>query len=360
MYARKYSLRLGVISPEQFQAALDRFHLGKFLHAELIPFGLSQRNIRLVSTTGSYVFRGNPHYEHQFPTEHFFAQQLHEKTRVPVPWPYLFDLTSDIFGWSYAIMPLMPGLQLADPEVQQQLSHEDRCGIARAMGENLARMQQATWPFAGQYDPLTKTIRPFAVPYGSWVIEHIRDKLALSHSYNARTTLADIAWVEELITYAQHALNLPFEPCFVMQDYKENNAVAQYVEGVWNISGIFDFTHVHFGDGEADLAQSIALYLDKDRRLAHEFILGYKKHRPLRPGFAQRFLIYMLDNRLSAWEFLQKIGKVEWEERLTLREWVDHYVSSSTLSLFDTLPHLAEAMPTSPLTRQESLEQTSR
>lgn len=34
MYAREYSLRLGVISPEQFQAALDRFELGTLIKKE--------------------------------------------------------------------------------------------------------------------------------------------------------------------------------------------------------------------------------------------------------------------------------------------------------------------------------------
>jgi hypothetical protein len=42
------------------------------------------------------------------------------------------------------------------------------------------------------------------------------------------------------------------------------------MQGTWRISGIFDFTHVHVGDGEGDRVQSIALYLDKDPRLMND------------------------------------------------------------------------------------------
>src|ERR1051326_4552840 len=141
-HAHEYSQLLGTISTDQFQAALDRFSLGKFLHAEPIPFGLSKRNIFLTSTTGQYILRGSPHHPDQFYCEQFFAQGLHELTRVPAPWPYLVDPTTGIFGWSYAIMPRMPGLQLADPAVKRYLPEKERRGIARALGENLAHMQK--------------------------------------------------------------------------------------------------------------------------------------------------------------------------------------------------------------------------
>jgi len=88
-------------------------------------------------TTGEYVLRGDPHFWWQFPTEQFFARQLHERTSVPVPWPYLIDPTPNIFGWSYVIMPRLFGLQLADPQVRAQLNLADKRKIAHALGENL-------------------------------------------------------------------------------------------------------------------------------------------------------------------------------------------------------------------------------
>lgn len=120
MREKQYSQRLGMISDTQFQAALDRFHLGRFIQAEAISFGNFGHNVFVSSTTGEYVLRGNPHFWWQFPTEQFFTRQLHERTHVPVPWPFLIDPTPDIFGWSFVLMPRMSGLQLADPQIKEQ------------------------------------------------------------------------------------------------------------------------------------------------------------------------------------------------------------------------------------------------
>ena len=157
MTIRMYGARLGQISDEQFQMALDRFQLGTFLRAEPVPYGLWGQNIFISSTQGEYVLRGTPHFWWQFPTEQFFAQHLHERTQVPVPWPYQIDYAEDIFGWSYVLMPRMQGLQLASAEVRSQLSAKDKRAIARTLGENLARMQDLTWPIAGRYDAETCT-----------------------------------------------------------------------------------------------------------------------------------------------------------------------------------------------------------
>ncbi len=171
MAEKMYSQRLGILSDAQFQAALDHFQLGHFISAEPIPFGSFGQNVFVSSTTGEYVFRGRPHFWWQFPTEQFFTRQLHERTSVPVPWPYLIDSTSDIFGWSFVLMPRMAGLQLADPEIKKQLGTADKRGIAQALGENLTRMQDATWPLAGRYNAATDTVEPFKVAYElAWLV----------------------------------------------------------------------------------------------------------------------------------------------------------------------------------------------
>ncbi len=162
---RMYSQPLGVISDEQFQAALDRFNLGRFIQAEPILFGNFGQNVFVTSTTGEYVLRGQPHFWWQFPTEQFYTRQLLEHTSVPVPWPYLIDPTTVIFGWSFVLMPRMPGLQLADPQVKEQLKPAERRGIARALGENLARMHEVTWPFSGRYNAISQIVEPFDLAY---------------------------------------------------------------------------------------------------------------------------------------------------------------------------------------------------
>lgn len=98
MTERTYSQYLGMIDDNQFQAALDRFQLGTFVKAEPIPFGLFGQNVFVTSSQGEYVLRGQPHFWWQFSTEQFYVRLLHERTQVPVPWPYLIDPEPDIFG----------------------------------------------------------------------------------------------------------------------------------------------------------------------------------------------------------------------------------------------------------------------
>ncbi len=360
MTEKEYSHRLGGIADTQFQAALDRFHLDRFLKAEAIPFGNFGQNVFVSSTTGEYVLRGQPHFWWQFPTEQFFTQQLHERTHVPVPWPYLIDSSTDIFGWSFVIMPRMPGLQLADPQVKEQLGLADRRGIAQALGENLARMQEVTWPIAGRYNAATKAVKPFElahelawpspieadsqlasmkptfIPYREGVKARLRHHLIRAQECNATaTTSEDISWVEGLIVNAQDAFDETFEPCFVMEDYKEGNLVVTQQDEHWQVSGVFDLMEAHFGDGEADLSRPIAEYLNEDPQLAGTFFAAYRKHKLLRPGFSQRFPIYMLLDRAILWEFFQRQGWRWWPEQWTFRDWASQYISPPII--FDQL-----------------------
>jgi hygromycin-B 7''-O-kinase len=146
---------------------------------------------------------------------------------------------------SYAIMPRMPGLQLADDNAREKsLLKEERHAIARAMGKNLALMQEVTWAFSGQYDAERETIRPFDSSYANWITQRILCLLARSREHSDRTTADDSRWVEGLLGEAQEALNEPFQPCFVMHDYKEANVVVEYKDRQWRVSGVFDFLHL--------------------------------------------------------------------------------------------------------------------
>ena len=326
MVTRKYSERLGVLSDTQLQAALDRLQLGRLVRAEPISAGNFGQNLFLASTTGEYVLRGAPFYPHQFPQERFFTQQIHEQTRAPVPWPYLRDPSDAIFGWSYVIMPRMPGLQLSDRDVRAGLSAADKHAIARAMGETLAELHRLTWATTGAYDLASDTIQPFETDYAGWAISLIRECVEAAIPLSDRTTDADVAWIESVIARNRTSLDVPFRPCFVNMDYKEDNVVVQRVDGRWRVSGVFDYMDAHFGDGELDLARCVAVYSEADVALAREFVRAYVRRRPLRPGFAGRFQVYMLVERLLCWQFGQRHG-IWWEPSLTLREWVEPYVS---------------------------------
>lgn len=325
----EYSARLGRIAPAQFQAALDHFGLGRFVRADPIRFGNFGQVLFLTSTTGEYVLRGAPHFPWQFPEERFFARLLRERTRAPVPWPYLLDESPEIFGWSYAIMPKLPGLQLEDAAVVAGLTPDDRRGIARALGETLREMQRLTWPVAGAYDLQTDGVKSLAESHADRVVAHIRRNLARARGHTPQlTTPADARWVEELIARGYGALHEPFTPCAVMTDYKDQNVVLERAGGGWRVSGIFDLAGIYFGDGEAALSRQVARYLEREPALAGEFVRAYLAGEPPRPGFAERFPVYLLDERLAIWEWAQRERLAWWDAALTLRAWLEPFTSA--------------------------------
>ena len=69
MKTQWYSPRLGALSEQQFQAALDRFALGRLISAERVRFGNMGQQVFLTSTQGTFVLRGAPFDATQFPCE---------------------------------------------------------------------------------------------------------------------------------------------------------------------------------------------------------------------------------------------------------------------------------------------------
>ena len=329
MAAKEYSRRLGSIDDEQFRSALDRLGLGDFVRAEPVAGGLFGQNVFVASTTGEYVLRGAPHYDWQLPAEQFFARLLRERTLAPVPWPYLLDRGDDIFGWSYAVMPRMPGLRPSDRAATEGLTIAERLEMARAMGENLALLHALSWPHPGRYDLATETIVSFEESWAEWVVAEARRWLALARRHSAVTTDADAGWVEELLLSSCDALGEPFEPRFVMHDYGEHNVTFEQTDRLWSVRGVFDLMEAFFGDREMDLSRQTASYLEEDPALARTFLRTYLEILPARPGFKERFSTYMLLDRLVVWEYAQRPQNEPWWPReLTLREWAEPYTAS--------------------------------
>jgi hygromycin-B 7''-O-kinase len=328
MTAREYSKRLGLISDAQFQAALQRFGLGDFVVAEAIPFGLFGQNLFLTSTQGEFVLRGTSHYDWQFPAEHFFAELLHNKTNVPVPYPYLFEPSPEIFGWSYILMPCMAGIQLADAKVAAALPQADRQAISRALAQTLIEAQTLTWDYAGRYDLKSNTIAPLGEDYRQWVLGRIRALLAQAQGLNDNTPESDAKWVKRLIAANSEGMDAPYQPCVVFEDYKEPNTVAEKTEMGWRISGLFDLMTTHFGDGEADLARLVGSYLREQPNLANTFVDEYLRNKPVAKGFAQRQRLYMLYDSLLIWAFWQgHTGGFPEDKTLTLERWAAPFIN---------------------------------
>lgn len=307
---------------------MARFSLGDFLGAAPITGGLFGQNVFVTSTMGDYVLRGTPHYPWQFPKEQFGAALLHAHTEVPVAHPYLYDPTTDIFGWPYLLMPRLQG---ANP-LAADLTATQRLAIAQVLGRNLAALHGLAWPFAGEYDLATQTIQPFPGGFTHWIAADIHSWLDQARSHGPATTPEDAAWIEDVIAAAESALAVDFQPCFVMNDYNPGNLLVTQVHGTWQVSGLFDLMEYYFGDGEADLMRLTAIYLDKDpehgAQLAQAFGTAYLTCRPPRPGFAERFALYMLRDRLIVWEYGTRPTVGWFATGLSFRDYATSYTAA--------------------------------
>ncbi len=328
----KYSERLGEIKDEQFQKALDRFNLGKFIKAESIPYGNFGQNLFLTSSKGEFVLRGKSHYSWQFKSEKFFAHLIHSKTSVLIPWPYLLDEKTDIFGWSYVIMPKLKGVHLADEKFRNSLDPKIRIQICKSVAQNLAEIHKIKWKFAGSYDEKPGTISPLATSFGESIVKRILDHLKKAQSYNNYTTQEDVEWVEQILSENKEALTEEFTPTIVFQDYREGNMIADKVKGKWQITGIFDLMELYMGDSEISLSRSFAGYKEENEDLAYVFLNEYFSHTPKRKGFKRRFLIYMLLDRSIIWEWRQRKGNMWWKKDLTFKEWCEPYTHIDIIS----------------------------
>jgi aminoglycoside phosphotransferase (APT) family kinase protein len=328
---RVYSEWLGTIAPQQFQSALSRFDLGDFLEATPVAAGLGGQNVFVSSTKGKYVLRGRPIYPWQFPKECFGVTLLHDRTHVPVAFPYSLDSSTDIFGWPYVLMPRLSGVSPHD----DRLTVGEQVWVARAVGRNLAQMHEITWAFAGEYDIASNTIQPFAQGYAQWFVDDSRRWLGLCEEQGF-ITADDVIWAEQVISEAKSALTVPFRPCFVMGDYHPGNVLVTCEDGEWRVSGLFDFMDYFFGDGEADLTRATAAFLDlekhQDTRLARAFGAAYLESRPARPGFAERYGLSMLRDRLQVWEFAHRLGQsFLFPKGWSFRQYAKRYVATCRL-----------------------------
>lgn len=332
---RIYSQRLGALTPQQFQAALTRFRLGTFVRATPVSQGLFGQNVFVDSSQGEYVLRGVPHYPWQFPKERLGATLLHQRTQAPVAYPYLLDLSTDIFGWPYLLVPHLPGRSPTDPA----LTDSEQIEIAQALGHNLIEVQELTWPLAGAYDLASDTIQPFREGFARWLVEDIRHWLAAARANEGATTTDDIRWIEHVIDEAQPALVRPFQPCFVMNDYNPGNVLVDRIQGRWQVTGLFDLMEYYVGDGEADLVRLIAIYLQQGQPRglprARAFASTYLAQKPAREGFAERYALFMLRDRLITWEYGTRPGNNWFAPGQFFRDYAEPFTESWRLVLPD-------------------------
>lgn len=325
MHDEPYSERLGIIPPDRLQAALDRFDLGTLVSATLIPYGNFGQNLYLTATSGEWVFRGSPLIPGQFAAERIWVDLLHERTSVPVPWPYRYESSSEIFGWPWVIMPRMPGLP--PQEIGLASDHPERRQIVRRTAETLVELQRLTWPEPALVDRPTARLVPLPTSWTDHIFASILADLERAQKAHPRTTDADLAWVRDLLERSRLAMDVSFTPTFVMNDFKEDNARFLRTADGWIVSGVFDFMSGMFGDGEADLSRQAAVYSEFEPGLERIFLDRWRELANPRPGFEERFCVYMLQERASLWEFFQQPGRQPyWNPDMSFRDYVEPFL----------------------------------
>lgn len=317
--------RLGRLTGAQLQAAVDRFDLGRLASAAPIPGGQFGQNVHLGTDSGSWILRGCPHYDWQFPKERFFARQIALRSRIRAPWPYLIEPAREIFGWSYALLPRLSGLQLSDPSVRARLTPAEETAIARALGTGLTMLHELTWAHAGAYALKADDVVPFAVGHRERVLGEIDDLVAQCGQLDSLTD-SDLHWLRRLLKHNQAALDVPFQPTFVHHDFTTSNVVVSQDSGGWILSGVFDLMEAYVGDPEEDLVRALFNDISRQSGLTRSFLRAYIRRKPLREDAARRLRLYMLRDCLLIWEFGHRFGK-EWAASAPdFREWAEPLV----------------------------------
>jgi len=337
------SNKLGEIEQASLQKALHDFNLGTLMDYKRTDEGVMGQTLLIRSSEGEYILKGNPLYAGQLQEEQFFVEQLRTHTNIPVPDPYLLHEDTDILGWSYAIMPRLPGIHLHDPSLQASLSQEDQEKIATMLAHSLAELHRWKVPDAGEYDPVAKQIVPFAGKYLDWLYGTIHHWLQDAAKYSVITD-EDIQWVDEQLKNAESAFQSMPVPGFVMGDFKVENFVIQRngdsLASDWEISGLFDFTTAYFGDGTADLTKMTAMYVRKGQpELAKQFLHGYREvvfaaDTERYQHFATRLRVHLLYQRILLWGECKATGRVTWAADMPFADWAAQYMDS-VIALLD-------------------------
>jgi aminoglycoside phosphotransferase (APT) family kinase protein len=327
----KYSDRLGEISKNQLQLALNEFSLGSFIKAEPVKEGLFGQNLFIISSKGEYVLRGCPHNDWQFKSEKFFVNKLNKRTTIPVPYPYNISTNKNIFGWDFVVMPKLEGINLSSKMCEESLDKEDRVEIAKEQGTSLVEMQRYTESYCGYYDLTLDDIKPIQMKYSDRMYKNIYHRLNQAIEVNSNLTSdTDTKWVEGILKKGDKYLTLEFTPTYVMQDYKPENMLVKKVDSKWRISGVFDLMESYIGNGESDLSRMYSMYLDNNRKdLAEIFLNEFLKVRAntkLDSGFRERFNTFMIHDRVIVWSWSVRINDIQESMKNGFRSWLKKYL----------------------------------
>ncbi|OAB43370.1 aminoglycoside phosphotransferase family protein [Paenibacillus glacialis] len=323
------SNKLGIITNDQLQLMLNRFNLGTLISSEKTSLGVMGQTMFVSSSTGDYILKGNPLFHGQFLEEKFFIDHLNQHTSLHVPSPYLIDESEDIFGWSYSIMPRLPGSHMNAVDIQSILTTtEDKESLVLLAAHTLAELHNWKVEQYGEFDPQLHTVRPFEGSYRTWLYTTIRYWINDATKYSTITT-QDLTWVEQILEGSQDIFDDLNSPTYVMGDFKPENFLIDKHNNEWSISGVFDFTTSYFGDGIADLPKMTTMYLENgDDELARMFLSSYLKSTK-QQAFRERFRVHMLHHCALVWGCAKATQHVTWDDELSFTQWAQRFTEFS-------------------------------
>lgn len=310
------------------QKMLSRWGLGTLHSYKPTKHGVMKQTLFIHTSTGDYVLKGNPLYSGQWKEEQFMIQQLKQHTKAPVPTPYVIDSAEDLFGYSYVIMPLLPGVHYHDLDILT-LSEAEHQVILSKLAAALHELQTWKTMIAGEYDPETEDIRSFDQGFYPFFEQQILYWLEDARKYSPMED-ADIKWVREKISAAESSFCDIDTYSFVMGDYKSENILIHQNAGEWEISGIIDFTTAYFGDPLADVVKFTNQLLWKgQQKRAGFFLSSYLQNAnlPSTPyGISSRLSIHFLYSLILKWGEIHATGQFDNKKPSIFREFASHHL----------------------------------
>lgn len=329
------SNRLGILNDGQLQAMLDRFELGKLISSEKTANGAMGQTMFVSSTAGDFVLKGNPLYDGQLLEEKFFIESIYKRTKVPVPMPYIIDQSGEIFGWSYALMPRLPGEHLNSNYFKDNLSKDEKFTVAELIAKTLSEFHTWTVTDFGDLNTEHFTVAPFKDSYKQWLFKRIMFWLEDAKKYS-KITARDMHWVEDLFEQSNEAFEKFITPTFIMGDFKPGNFLIHSKENKWEIGGVFDFTNSYFADPITDLMKMVIYYIDADDSdVAGHLIKVYcRELAEEKETIIKRMKVHMLHQRVLDWGCAKAMNMVTWDENLPFYKWVESY-TDLVVNLFE-------------------------
>ncbi|WP_211745820.1 aminoglycoside phosphotransferase family protein [Paenibacillus sp. Marseille-Q4541] len=320
--------RMADIKQSTLQDMLSRWNLGTLYSYKPTDHGMMKQTLFIYTSSGNYVFKGNPLFPGQWKEEKFIIDQLSIHTNAPVPMPYLMDTNEDLFGYSYALMPLLPGVHYHDLDLHS-LTEDEHSAILILLAATLVDLHGWETALAGEYDPGTDRIQPFDNSYYHFLEHQIMYWLEDARKY-APIKETDVTWVREQMISAEAAFRHLNTYSFVMGDYKSENILLQQHTDKWKVSGVFDFTTAYFGDPLADVVKFTNQLLWKgQQKEAALFLTSYLQRNDRsfsRNDVSSRLTIHFLYSLILKWGEAHATGQIDTEEKFTFREFASRHL----------------------------------